>query len=81
MTVLHNVADLLQRSREAHGRYRRAVAAKSTDAAIDDHVRQALDARMDAHGLDPEHAHPAWQADPAPHDALVAFYRQRLGRA
>lgn len=75
------VADLLYASRGHHTHYRRAVAAKADAAVVDQHVTAALATREQAHALDPEHVHPAWQADPAPHDALMAFYRQRLGRA
>lgn len=74
-----NVADYLSQSRQAHDKYRRAQAVKADAEAVNQHVREALDARLAAHDLDPDHGHPAWTSDPAPHDALVGFYRQRLG--
>lgn len=73
------VADHLNAARQAHDKYRRAMSVKADAEAVNDHARAALVHRLAAHDLDPEHTHPAWASDPAPHDALVSFYRTRLG--
>ena len=73
------VADHLHAARQAHDKYRRARGGKADAEAVNAHARAALEARLAAHDLDPDHSHPAWASDPAPHDALVAFYRTRLG--
>lgn len=74
------VADLLAASRAAHADYRRI----ANKRRLTDNDRQLHDAyafREKAHNADPEHRHPAWQADDVPHEALMGFYRQKLGIA
>ena len=73
------VADLLAASRAAHADYRR-IANKRRMTDNDRQLHEALAFRQKAHDADPEHRHPAWQADTAPHDTLMSFYRQRTGR-
>jgi len=74
------VADLLAASRASHAIYRQAVAKKSDPDVARGHLRDALSARQRADQIDSEHRHPAWQADPAPHAELVAFYEKVLSR-
>lgn len=73
-----DVAGLLADSRAAHQRYR--TAADQRQPALDQ-IRVALTARQAADALDPDHRHPAWSADVAPHEALVAFYERKLARS
>jgi hypothetical protein len=72
------VADLLAASRAAHAEYRR-IANRRRITDNDRQLHDALAFRQKAHDADPEHRHPAWQADIAPHADLMAFYRQKLG--
>lgn len=76
-TLPPDVARLLADSRAAHAAYRRAADARVPAL---DQIRIALDARLAAHAADPDHRHPAWYADPAAHDSLVAFYERKLSR-
>lgn len=48
--------------------YRKAVA----------HAQFALEARNQAHQLDPEHADPAWALDAVPHAELCAFLQKYI---
>lgn len=47
-------------------------------------ISEALERRLQAHTLDPEHHDPAWQAEIPKkflHDACLEFYRHELGIA
>lgn len=75
------VTELLAQSRAAHMNYRGIVAQSPAPlvqqrAAITD----ALTFRLAAHGMDEQHADPAWATDRVPHADLVAFYQQLLAR-
>lgn len=76
-----DVADLLRRS---HAQHHQAQAARK----VKNHAghllccSEALDLRLSAHALDPDHADPAWAAEVLKkfrHDALIAFYAHELG--
>lgn len=82
------VPELLDRSWQAHQRYRSAAgsAKKAPDGPV---MRQALlDAytlRVQAHEADPEHADPAWISEQGKtlagvdtHDSLMTFYKKKL---
>jgi hypothetical protein len=80
-----SVADLLLASRAAHNRKRQSTGKTDKHGVISSrpdyqkaeaHIAEALRLRLEAHALDPEHADPEWARDVAPHDELVAFYRQ-----
>lgn len=87
---MSQVGDLLAQSRAAHATYRRY--AGSTDrkgnitqaydaVQCEPAVKLALETRLEAHKLDPEHTDPAWQQDDASHEKLVTFYEKFLGLA
>jgi hypothetical protein len=81
------VADLLQQARQ-HALTRKRHAGRANRDGIvssqpdyptaESFAAQALDARRQAHALDPDHADPAWAVDlqenrGVSHDAIVAF--------
>lgn len=77
------VAEMLRDSRAAHDRYRSlagrvakdgTVAARPNYVAAEENVREALNLRVAAHRIDPQHADPEWGNDKAPHATLVDFY-------
>lgn len=76
------VADLLTASREAHRRKHALANRRLNGQHVPDYpaaeaaIADALDLRLQAHTLDPDHTDPAWAKDPIPHDDLVAFYRR-----
>jgi hypothetical protein len=83
------VADLLARSRAAHLDYRRHAGScdkhgNITQTYHEQHcvtaIQKALNTRLEAHRLDPQHTDPAWQLDTAEHDQLTAFYTRFLER-
>jgi hypothetical protein len=82
---MSQVADLLIASRAQHDQKRQSTGRVNRDGIVtskpnypkaENHIAEALRLRLEAHELDPEHTDPEWSRDVAPHDALVAFYRQ-----
>ena len=81
------IADLLQQSRQHALNRKRHAGRANKDGLVstppdypqaEAHAAQALDLRLQAHNLDPEHADPAWVTDLSAnrgisHDAIVAF--------
>jgi hypothetical protein len=74
-----SVASLLSESR-AHAENRKRLANRTSagqhtpnyaQAVVE--AQSALSKRLQAHDLDPDHLSPAWAADVAPHDQIVAF--------
>jgi len=76
---------LLTQSRAAHQRKQKAsgrtnakgdVIAQPNYPVAEGHLADALDLRLQAHALDPDHLAPAWQDDKVPHETLVAFMQR-----
>ena len=77
MPDLHEVNRLLDASRAAHAEYRQAAnSPKPNYPLAEQHVARALDLRLQAHQLDPEHRSTGWKSDTAPHERLVSFYQK-----
>lgn len=76
------VAALLTASREAHKRKHAFANRLHHKQHVPDYpaaeaaIAEALDLRLQAHALDPDHTDPAWAKDAVPHEELVAFYRR-----
>ena len=76
MVAQPSVSALLKRSR-AHHDAKRKLANKSTPnyPKAEAEITNALDLRLQAHALDPNHLDPEWANDVVPHDALVDWFR------
>lgn len=85
------VARLLTAARKAHDAKKRAAGIVATDGkastpdypTAEGHIREALSLRRQAHGLDPDHTDPAWQADQlanrgVSHADLCAWFEKYL---
>ena len=80
-----SIPDLLQRSREAHLRYRESIprriaqgAATVGDPAIAvPALFEAYRLLAEAHVLDPRHTVPEWRPED---EALLSFYNEQLSR-
>ena len=72
-----SVSALLKRSR-AHHDAKRKLANKTTPnyPKAEAEIVNALDLRLQAHALDPNHLDPEWANDAIPHDELVTFYER-----
>ncbi len=89
---MSDVSDLLNQSHAAHLSKKRAagtidgsgnVATYPDWPTAENHIAVALDARLKAHALDPDHGDPAWTEDLArnkgvTHEALVDYYETYL---
>lgn len=77
-----SVGDLLTASQRSH--LQAQVCRKQKDRAGHlDCCRVALDLRLQAHELDPDHRDPAWAQERTKkfhHDALITFYEHELAR-
>jgi hypothetical protein len=80
------VAELLRLSRH-HAQQRKRHTGMQKNGAITSkpdytqatlEAQQALDLRLQAHQLDPEHQDPAWLADPVPHAQMVSFLEKYI---
>lgn len=74
-----SVSSLLKRSR-AHHQRKTALANRRIGKShvpnypqAESEAAQALELRLRAHALDPEHTDPEWANDPVPHADIVAF--------
>lgn len=76
------IAELLGMSRAAHARYRQANQILKNPSVARIEMLNAANLRQQAQDSDPEHADPAWLAEPPNfnHADLIAFYRAQLGR-
>jgi hypothetical protein len=78
--ALITVDQLLTQSRAHHATYRQYANRKSGQRPDPDYaqaeqaIASALDTRLQAQQLDPDHTDPAWALDRGQHDALIAFY-------
>lgn len=71
------VAVLLQQSRQANLDRLRAGNAKPPNYQLaEQHAARALELRLQAHDIDPQHADSEWANDKAPHDQVVGFLRK-----
>lgn len=77
-----SVSSLLKRSR-AHHQRKTELANKRLGKqhvpnyqAAEAEAAKALELRLQAHDLDPDHLDPEWANDPAPHAEIVAFLQK-----
>lgn len=76
-----SVAQLLAESRAHHQNKNKLANRKVNGQPAPDYkgaeaeIALALEKRLQAHALDPQHADPAWSLDRASHEDLVAFYQ------
>lgn len=70
------VAELLAQSKAAHAAYQVAANRPPVNYPLaEQHVARALDLRLQADVLDPQHLDGAWDERRWPHQQLVDFYR------
>lgn len=77
------IADLLARARQEHVNYRHALPDGSSPnvALADEALRRAYEFRLQAESLDPTISSAPFRNEPEKfqHDAVMAFYRTKLG--